>query len=396
VYKGDEVTVHWIVDNKAWGTKTEDGSTNWIPLMQMVAPANVDLEMLKQRGIEQSAPKVKLVDVADKVVQSAIRLAAIVVNKLISAKRASRASAHEVRRQSRLSRARASASEAGTGLSSRPLHMVSELYQEDLPDGHHAKHQLHGRQHANTSSLNKGGFARANKRVAEKLAAEEKWAAQEEARRTASVRKKAAQKAEITATATARASMSQREIEAEENAKWDQEEAKLAKEEARKEAMVRLKAEMATTPVSKCLSTLKGHEWHVTACKFLPDSNRLVTGSQDYTAKVWDLSSGKCLHTLEGQYPLSWGVSFGTSVLLCSLRSHAREQCGFFLVQASTGAHSPSPPTTHADIHLCPSFRCHPCSTPRRPRQRDQLGGHVETERVLGIGAARVHSHRQR
>ena len=34
--------------------------------------------------------------------------------------------------------------------------------------------------------------------------------------------------------------------------------------------------------------TLKGHTGHVTSASFSPDGSRIVTGSWDNTAKVWD------------------------------------------------------------------------------------------------------------
>ena len=36
------------------------------------------------------------------------------------------------------------------------------------------------------------------------------------------------------------------------------------------------------------------------AVAFSPDGQRIVTGSQDQTAKVWDAASGKELLTLKG------------------------------------------------------------------------------------------------
>ena len=46
--------------------------------------------------------------------------------------------------------------------------------------------------------------------------------------------------------------------------------------------------------------TLEGHTGSVTSLPFFPDNNRLVSGSEDNTIRVWDLNSGQCLATLEG------------------------------------------------------------------------------------------------
>jgi WD40 repeat protein len=52
-------------------------------------------------------------------------------------------------------------------------------------------------------------------------------------------------------------------------------------------------------------TTLNGHSKLVTSVAFSPDGTRIVSGSQDTTAKVWDASSGQETLTLEGHsYPV--------------------------------------------------------------------------------------------
>ena len=46
--------------------------------------------------------------------------------------------------------------------------------------------------------------------------------------------------------------------------------------------------------------TLKGHTGIVTSASFSPDGSRVVTGSRDRTAKVWDAKSGAEVLTLKG------------------------------------------------------------------------------------------------
>ena len=48
------------------------------------------------------------------------------------------------------------------------------------------------------------------------------------------------------------------------------------------------------------LLTLKGHTGPVNSASFSPDGSRIVTGSQDRTAKVWDAKSGAEVLTLKG------------------------------------------------------------------------------------------------
>ncbi len=47
-----------------------------------------------------------------------------------------------------------------------------------------------------------------------------------------------------------------------------------------------------------CLQTSTGHAKSIASVAISPDGTKLVTGSKDSTAKIWDMSSGQCLQTL--------------------------------------------------------------------------------------------------
>ena len=53
------------------------------------------------------------------------------------------------------------------------------------------------------------------------------------------------------------------------------------------------------TKSNKCFQRFEGHNHPVTSVAFSYDSTRLASSSLDYTVKIWDTSSGECLHTLE-------------------------------------------------------------------------------------------------
>ena len=57
---------------------------------------------------------------------------------------------------------------------------------------------------------------------------------------------------------------------------------------------------MWDTASGKVLATLAGHQAVVESAQFSPDGTRIVTASDDKTARVWDASSGKVLATLAG------------------------------------------------------------------------------------------------
>ena len=59
------------------------------------------------------------------------------------------------------------------------------------------------------------------------------------------------------------------------------------------------------------LRTLKGHTGRIYSMAFLADSDRLITGSADQTLRLWETSTGQCLHIFEGhsRYVFSVAVS---------------------------------------------------------------------------------------
>lgn len=71
----------------------------------------------------------------------------------------------------------------------------------------------------------------------------------------------------------------------------------------------------------KLLSTLEGHSGAIETYTFSPDGQQVVTTSMDKTAKVWDVGSGKLLNTMEGNTYVLNGATFspdGRRLVTCS------------------------------------------------------------------------------
>ncbi|KAF5701324.1 NWD1 [Fusarium mundagurra] len=59
-----------------------------------------------------------------------------------------------------------------------------------------------------------------------------------------------------------------------------------------------------------CLQTLEGHNSAIYSVTFSADSQRLASGSDDKTVKIWDVTTGACVQTLEGHSGQIWSVAF--------------------------------------------------------------------------------------
>jgi platelet-activating factor acetylhydrolase IB subunit alpha len=57
----------------------------------------------------------------------------------------------------------------------------------------------------------------------------------------------------------------------------------------------------------KSFKTLQGHEHEVSSVEFLPSGDFLVSSSYDSTIKLWDTSTGFCVHTVTGH--TNWVMS---------------------------------------------------------------------------------------
>jgi len=67
-----------------------------------------------------------------------------------------------------------------------------------------------------------------------------------------------------------------------------------------------------------CIGTFIGHTSNVNSVAYSPDGTKVLTGSSDKTAKLWDASTGSVIRTFSGHTSSVWSVAYspdGTTVL---------------------------------------------------------------------------------
>ena len=69
-------------------------------------------------------------------------------------------------------------------------------------------------------------------------------------------------------------------------------------------------AQSRVTTSTRLIRTFEGHTDSVEAVAWSPDGRYAISGSEDYTLRLWEVSSGKCLKTLEGNESYVRSVSW--------------------------------------------------------------------------------------
>jgi WD40 repeat protein len=60
----------------------------------------------------------------------------------------------------------------------------------------------------------------------------------------------------------------------------------------------------------QCLKTLQGHTSRIWSVAFSPDGQILASASDDTSVKLWDVTTGQCLKTLQGHISSIYSVTF--------------------------------------------------------------------------------------
>ncbi len=66
-----------------------------------------------------------------------------------------------------------------------------------------------------------------------------------------------------------------------------------------------MKIKLWNLETNVCLRTSIGHEHEVNCLKISSDKSKLLSGSDDRTVRVWDISTGECLKTIDLNYPVN-------------------------------------------------------------------------------------------
>ena len=96
----------------------------------------------------------------------------------------------------------------------------------------------------------------------------------------------------------------------------------------------------------KSLATLAGHEGDVSSAQFSPDGARIVTASDDKTARVWDAATGKSLATLAGHESDVWSAQFSPDGARIVTASTTRPRASGRILPPTAGP----PPAWFADF----------------------------------------------
>ena len=67
----------------------------------------------------------------------------------------------------------------------------------------------------------------------------------------------------------------------------------------------------------KEIHTLLGHTAEIVSLNFNTNGRQVITGSFDHTIKLWDVGTGKCIHTLSGHHGEISSTQFNFSSELC-------------------------------------------------------------------------------
>ena len=69
-------------------------------------------------------------------------------------------------------------------------------------------------------------------------------------------------------------------------------------------------ARILDAATGQCLQVLNGHTGYVWSAQFNQAGDKVVTASDDHTARIWDIATGACLKVLSGHTSIVWSAEF--------------------------------------------------------------------------------------
>jgi WD40 repeat protein len=76
---------------------------------------------------------------------------------------------------------------------------------------------------------------------------------------------------------------------------------------------------MVEQDTAHSMRLMDGHTENITCIVYCPELSKVITCSDDKTARVWNVATGECVHVLSDHtYPVFCAAVHGTTYVICT------------------------------------------------------------------------------